>query len=110
MFTAIIVEDMPNALQLLQADLKAYCPEVKVIGTAESVVTAAKLLRKEQPDILLLDILLSDGTGFDLLEIFPDLSSKIIFVTASDEFALRAFRFSAVDYLLKPVEQIHQML
>ena len=104
MITTVIIEDMPNALQVLIADLKAYCPEVNVIGTAPSVVQGAKLLRSVQPDILFLDIMLGDGTGFDLLEIFPDLPSQVIFVTASDEFAIRAFRFAAVDYLLKPVE------
>ena len=102
--TAIIVEDMPQALAALQADLKAYCPEVKVIGTAASVVSAAKLLRTAKPDLLFLDIMLGDGTSFDILEITPDLSAELIFITASDEFAVRAFRFAAVDYLLKPVD------
>ena len=60
------------------------------------------MLRHNQPDILFLDIILGDGTGFDILEIFPDLKSKIIFVTASDEFAIRAFKFAAIDYVLKP--------
>lgn len=100
---AIIVEDMPQALAALQADLAAFCPEVKVIGTADSVVAAAKLLRSEKPDLLLLDIMLGDGTSFDILEIVPDLQAELIFITASDEFAVRAFRFAAVDYLLKPV-------
>lgn len=102
--TAIIVEDMPRALAALQADLLAFCPDVEVIGTADSVVAAAKLLRTTQPDLLFLDIMLGDGTSFDILEIVPDLRSELIFVTASDEFAVRAFRFAAVDYLLKPVE------
>lgn len=102
--TAIIVEDMPQAIAVLEADLATYCPEVQLIGTAHSVVSAAKLLRQLQPDVIFLDILLGDGTGFDLLEIFPGLASRIIFVTASDEFALRAFRYAAVDYLLKPIE------
>lgn len=101
--TAIIVEDHPQALATLRADLSAYCPAVEVIGTADGVVSAAKLLREKQPDLLLLDILLGDGTSFDLLEIFPDLDAALIFVTASEEHALRAFRFAAVDYLLKPV-------
>lgn len=102
MLTAIIIEDMADALQLLKSDLENRHPEIKVINTAQSVVEAAKLLRKTQPDILFLDIMLGDGTGFDILEIFPDLSSKIIFVTASDEYAIRAFKFAAIDYVLKP--------
>ncbi|WP_103863448.1 LytTR family DNA-binding domain-containing protein [Aquimarina sp. I32.4] len=102
MLTAIIVEDMPDALQLLKSDLKANHSEIKVIDTAQSVVEAAKSLRNTEPDILFLDIMLGDGTGFDILEIFPELKSKIIFVTASDEFAIRAFKFAAIDYVLKP--------
>lgn len=102
---ALLVDDMPPAIQVLRADLEELFPEIEIIGTAQSVVEAAKFLRKEQPDILFLDILLGDGTGFDLLEIFPDLRSKVIFVTASDEFAIRAFRFAAIDYLLKPINQ-----
>ena len=102
--TAIIVEDMPQAAQVLQKDLETHCPEVEVIGTAHSIVAAAKLLNQVDPDLIFLDILLGDGTGFDLLEILPDLRARIIFVTASDEFAIRAFRYAAVDYLLKPVE------
>lgn len=102
MLTAIIVEDMPDAMQLLQRDIKTNHADIEIIGTAQSVVDAAKLLRKNQPDILFLDIMLGDGTGFDILEIVPDVRSKIIFVTASDEFAIRAFKFAAIDYVLKP--------
>lgn len=102
--TAIIIEDMPQAAAALQNDLAEYCPGVSVIGVAGSIVGAAKLLGQVVPDIIFLDILLGDGTGFDLLEIFPQLPSKVIFVTASDEYALRAFRYAAVDYLLKPVD------
>jgi len=102
MLTAIIVEDMIDALELLKSDIEANHPEIKIIDTAQSVVEAAKTLRKKQPDILFLDIMLGDGTGFDVLEIVPDLKSKIIFVTASDEFAIRAFKFAAIDYVLKP--------
>jgi two-component system LytT family response regulator len=102
MLTAILVDDMPQALELLESDIKLNSFDIQVVGTAKSVVEAAKLLRKTTPDILFLDIMLGDGTGFDLLEIFPDLQSKIIFVTASDEYAIRAFKFAAIDYVLKP--------
>ncbi|CAM1341602.1 LytR/AlgR family response regulator transcription factor [Tenacibaculum aestuarii] len=100
--TAILVDDMPTALDMLQNDLTQFHPEIEVIGTAKSVVEASKILRKQQPDILFLDIMLGDGTGFDVLEIHPNLSSKIIFVTASDEYAIKAFKFAAIDYVLKP--------
>lgn len=104
MLTALLIDDMPQALQILQHDLADCCPDVQVIGTADSVVSAAKQLRRQIPDLLFLDIMLGDGTGFDLLEIFPNLAAKVIFVTASDEYAIRAFRFAAIDYLLKPID------
>ena len=100
--TAILVDDMPQALEMLENDISNKHQNITIIGKANSVVSAAKLLRKIQPDILFLDIMLGDGTGFDLLEIIPNLKSKIIFVTASDEFAIRAFKFAAIDYILKP--------
>lgn len=103
MITAILVDDMPKATEVLRKDLESNFPDIKIIGTADSVVSAAKLLKQEQPDLLFLDIMLGDGTGFDLLEILPNLTAKVIFVTAYEEHAIKAFRFAAVDYLLKPI-------
>ncbi|WP_439128242.1 LytR/AlgR family response regulator transcription factor [Polaribacter sp.] len=100
--TAILVEDNELALNMLTNDITNNHKELEIIGTAKSVVEAAKLLQKKQPEILFLDIMLGDGTGFDILEIFPNLTSKIIFVTASDAHAIKAFKFSAIDYILKP--------
>ncbi|PKH50880.1 DNA-binding response regulator [Tenacibaculum sp. Bg11-29] len=100
--TAILVEDQSAALEMLQNDILNHHKEIEIIGTAKSVVEASILLRKKQPDVLFLDIMLGDGTGFDVLEIHPNLSSKVVFVTASDEFAIKAFKFAAIDYILKP--------
>jgi len=100
--TAILIDDMPIALEMLTHDISRNHKEIEIIGTAKSVVEAAKLLRTHKADILFLDIMLGDGTGFDVLEIFPDLKSKIIFVTASDAYAIKAFKFAAIDYILKP--------
>ena len=100
--TSFVVDDIPEALELLTNDIKKNYPEIEIIGKATSVVEAAKKLQKNKPDILFLDIMLGDGTGFDILEIVPNLNSKIIFITASDEYALKAFKFSAIDYILKP--------
>lgn len=101
-FTSFVVEDNSLALDMLVNDITTHLTQVEVLGTAKSVVEAAKLLQKKQPDILFLDIMLGDGTGFDLLEIFPNLTSKIVFITASDQHAIRAFKFAAIDYILKP--------
>ena len=105
-YKAIIIDDMPDALKVLESDLEKYCPNIEVVGKAGSVVEGAKLLRTVESDLIFLDILLGDGTGFDLLEIFPDIKAKLIFITATDEFAIKAFRFSAIDYLLKPLNSI----
>jgi len=102
--TAAIVDDVAQARETLKEDLETYCPDVEIIGEADGVVTGSKLLRGIKPDIVFLDIQLQDGSGFDILEIVPDLEAKVIFTTASDEFAIKAFKFSAVDYLLKPVD------
>lgn len=101
---AILIDDMPQAIEGLTKDLANFCPIVEIIGTAGGVVEGAKLLRNQKPDILFLDIMLGDGTGFDLLEILPETNFQLIFTTASDEFAIKAFRYAAVDYLLKPID------
>lgn len=103
--TAILVDDIPEALNLLASDIGILFPEIEIIGKAPGVVEASKMIQKQSPDILFLDINLGDGTGFDILEILPNLNSKIIFVTASDEYAIRAFKFAAIDYILKPYSQ-----
>ncbi len=104
MIRAIIIDDFLQAQQLLQADLASYCPSVNIVGTADGVISGAKLIKNSSFDLLFLDIELGDGTGFDLLQILPEISFKIIFTTASDQHAIRAFRFSAIDYLLKPID------
>ncbi|MFT4759131.1 MAG: two-component system LytT family response regulator [Paraglaciecola sp.] len=102
--TAIIIDDIPTAIDNLKRDLAIYCPDIEVIATASGVVTGAKLLKKATSDLLFLDIQMQDGSGFDLLEILPKINFKLIFTTASDAFAIRAFKFSAIDYLLKPID------
>lgn len=99
-----LIDDNPHAIQILRSDLARMFPDMEIVGEADGVVQGAKLLRQTKPDLLLLDIQMGDGTGFDLLEIVPDLSFQLIFTTAHDEHAIRAFRFAAVDYLLKPID------
>lgn len=98
-----IIDDEPDARQLLRTMLATLCPEVEVCGEADSVESAFALIRQTRPHGVLLDISLEDGTGFDLLEKFPHPSFQAIFITAHDAFALKAFRYQALDYLLKPV-------
>jgi len=104
MIKAIIIDDIEQARITLKKDLQVYAPDVTVIGEADGVVTGAKLLKEVRPDVLFLDIQMQDGSGFDLLDILNKIPFKIIFITASDAHAIKAFRYAAVDYLLKPVD------
>ncbi|UKN00492.1 LytTR family DNA-binding domain-containing protein [Paracrocinitomix mangrovi] len=104
MIKAVIIDDIPEAITVLKSDLENYCVNIEVVGSAEGVVSGAKLIKEVQPDLVFLDIQMQDGSGFDLLEILPEKNFKLIFTTASDEYAVKAFKFSAVDYLLKPID------
>lgn len=101
---ALIVDDEELARKNLEFLLADYCPSVEVVGMASNVREAKAFLAKESIDLLLLDIEMPNGSGFDLLEsIKQDINFKIIFITAYHEYALKAFKYSAVDYLLKPI-------
>lgn len=104
MIKAVIVDDEKPSREVLSNYLKDYCSDVEVVATAGSVKSAVKIIKKQKPDLLFLDIELGDGKGFDLLEVFKNPGFKVIFITAYSEYAVRAFRLSAVDYLLKPVK------
>lgn len=101
---AIIIDDVEKARAALRADLEDYCPEVELVAEAEGVQTGLEAIRKHQPDVVFLDIQMEDGTGFDLLNALGTTTAKVIFTTALNDYAIRAFKFSAVDYLLKPVD------
>lgn len=83
--------------------LEKYCPQVQLIGEAGSVEEGVELIRKLNPDLVLLDIQMGDGTGFDLLRTIDNIDFKLIFVTAHEKYAVQAFKYGAVDYILKPV-------
>jgi two-component system LytT family response regulator len=99
----IIIDDEAHMRDSLTKLLAKHCPQAIVVGEASGVESGIQAIREFHPDIVLLDIQLGDGTGFDILNALPALDSHIIFITAFDQYAVQAFRFSAVDYLLKPV-------
>ncbi|MFZ4545627.1 MAG: LytR/AlgR family response regulator transcription factor [Saprospiraceae bacterium] len=101
---AIIVEDEENGRLLLQNLLLKYCPTIKIVGKASTVTEAIPIIVSENPDVVFLDIELPEGNGFTLFNYFPDSSFSTIFVTASGEYALKALKLSALDYLLKPLD------
>lgn len=103
MLRTIIIDDEPHVRETLQHMLRKFCPEVKLVGEADSVATGIREIREKVPELVLLDIKMDDGTGFDLLDQFEDIDFKIIFITAYEKYAVEAFGFSAIDYILKPV-------
>lgn len=101
---AVIIDDLSEAREALKQDIKEYTPQIEILGEADGVLTGAKLVKEQKPDILFLDIQMNDGDGFDLLDIIDHEKYKVIFTTSSDSYAIKAFKFSAVDYLLKPID------
>lgn len=104
MIKALLVDDKQPSIELLKYLLQQNCPEIKEIATANSVREALQLLKNFQPDILFLDIQMPQQSGFDLLNAVNSWTFEVIFTTAYNEFAIQAIRFSALDYLLKPVD------
>jgi two-component system LytT family response regulator len=100
---SIIVDDEPGNVVTLKELLKSYCPQVIIVGVAENPVAAEELIVKVQPDLVFLDIEMPYGNAFTLLDKLQPVSFEIIFITAYNDYAIRAFKYSALDYLLKPV-------
>ena len=103
---AIIVDDEAPIRKALQLSLKKNCPFVEIIGEASSAKKALELVQLNKPDLVFLDIQLPDETGFDFLVRFAKPEFEVIFVTGFDHYAIKAIKFSAVDYLLKPINSL----
>jgi len=104
MLKAILIDDEPDCVRLLAHELAVHCPQIQVIGQTTSSEDGLRLIQVLQPDVVFLDIEMPRMNGFQLLEKLGAISFSLIFVTAYNEFAVKAFRFSALDYLLKPID------
>src|SRR6186997_811949 len=105
MITATIVDDEPFCCESLATLLERYCPVVKVLDICYSAAAALQSIQQHPPNILFLDIEMPQMNGFELLEKLPEINFEIIFTTSYDQYAIKAFKFSALDYLLKPVDR-----
>ena len=103
MIRVVIIDDEDLVRVLLRDILKFRCPEVEIVGEASGIKSGLEVLGKVRPDLVLLDVKLEDGTGFELLQQCSGVDFKVIFITAFEEYALKAIRLSAVDYILKPI-------
>lgn len=103
---SIIVDDEKNGRENLSGILKQHCPKIEILDEANSVESAIKLIHNLNPDLVFLDIEMPKENGFKLLEYFSDFNFEVIFVTAYGNYAIKAIRFSAADYILKPINYI----
>ena len=103
MIRAVLIDDEIDSNRILHALLENYCTEVEVVGMADGVETAVTLIGQTRPDVVFMDIEMAHGNAFDLLNQLRPVNFHVIFVTAFDNHAIRAFKYNAIDYLLKPV-------
>lgn len=106
MIRVFIVDDEINAIKSLEYLIKEHCPKLQIIGQAESVQEAISAIEKLNPDLVFMDIEMPTGSGFEVVEKTQHLDYKLIFTTAYDQYAIKAFKVNAQDYLLKPIDAI----
>src|ERR1700710_2798865 len=104
MITAIIIDDEPYSCESLVSLLERYCPEVRILDICYSGADALKAISEQTPTLIFLDIEMPHMSGFEMLQKLSVVNFSIIFTTAYDQYAIKAFKFSALDYLLKPVD------
>ncbi len=108
MIKAILIDDDKNLREGMKGLLTRFAPSIKIIGEADSVATGIEVIDTLEPQVVFLDIQLNDGTGFDILEKLSErnetIKTNVVFITAHEQYAIKAFRFSALDFLLKPVD------
>lgn len=99
----LIIDDEAPIRSLITQIVSQYCEQAEIVGTADGVKSGIEAIKSLKPDLILLDVKLIDGSGFDLLDHFAEITFSVIFITAHETFALNAFKFSAVDYVMKPI-------
>lgn len=102
-FKAVIVDDEPDAVNFIKSIIADHLPQVEVVGFAHSAKDGVSVIINSQPEIVFLDVEMPHGNGFTVLENFPEKSFDVVFVTAFNHYAIQAIKFSAVDYILKPI-------
>ena len=104
MIRCVLIDDESNSLEMMEWLMKTYCPQVKIEAMCNAADKGIEAIRQYKPDVVFLDIEMPHMNGFDLLEQFDKLFFDVVFCTAYDQFAIKAFRYSALNYLLKPVD------
>lgn len=104
MIKAVLIDDEKNALEMLEWQLQNYCPQVQITALCRNADEGVTAIQEQTPQLVFLDIEMPRKNGFDVLLHFPEPQFDVIFTTAYDQFAIKAFRFAALDYLLKPID------
>lgn len=100
---ALIVDDEQDAVEFISSIIREYCHSIEVVGKANNVIQGVAEINDKKPDLVFLDVEMPNGTGFDLLAQFPEKNFDVVFITAFNHYAIKAIKFSAVDYILKPI-------
>ena len=104
MIECVIVDDEVHCLQTLRLQLQEHCPHVKLDAECQTAKAGIEAIQKYKPDLVFLDVEMPMMNGFEMLEQFPEIDFAVVFTTSYDQYAIKAIRFSALDYLLKPIE------
>jgi two-component system LytT family response regulator len=104
MIKVLVVDDENKTREFIAKLIRSFGLELEVIAQGENVQTAIEAIQEHKPDLVMLDIQMPDGTGFDVLKQIENKNFEVIFITAHQEFAIKAIKFSALDYILKPVD------
>ncbi|MCP4178131.1 MAG: response regulator [bacterium] len=104
MYKAVVIDDEKNSRELVVTLLDEYFRDIKIVGEAKSAIEGIKLINNEKPDLVFLDIEMPDGTGFDVLDALPERNFQFMFITSYSHYAIKAFKYSATDYITKPID------
>lgn len=99
----VIIDDETDAVDFINTIIGEYCTSLEVVGKAHNVIQGVEVINQSKPDLIFLDVEMPNGSGFDLLARYPEKDFDVIFITAFNHYAIRAIKFSAVDYILKPI-------
>ncbi|MGI9542431.1 MAG: LytR/AlgR family response regulator transcription factor [Cyclobacteriaceae bacterium] len=106
MIGALIIDDQADGREAVRLNLERHCPDISVVEVCESAEQGMRAVKNHQPDLVFLDIQMPNMSGFDLLEQLESIDFEVIFVTAHNQYAIKAIKFSALDYLLKPIDPV----